>query len=1138
MKKLLTIAPDNENRYLKKTILIMKLTTLLLLLNFLQLSAISFSQVERFTIKGEGIQIRDLLDQVESESDYKFLYRSEFINNKEISLDAESVTLEDLLTLAFVKSDITYQILNDKLIVITPKSVVNPAQEIKVTGKVTDASNGEPLPGVNILIEGTLQGTISDAQGNYSVEVPGNQSVLIFSFVGYVSEKMEVGSRNSIEVVLVPDIQKLDEVVVIGYGTVKKKDLTGAVSSIQAKDLGNSSVSNIGQMMQGRVAGVEVAAGDDGGRPGASMKIKIRGTTSINETAPLTIIDGMEGDADMVAPSEIESIDILKDASSSAIYGSRGANGVIIITTKKGKAGKPRLNYDGYFGISTPGKKLDLLKASDYVDLVYDIEGGNYNQSTGKWDKPDGMPSIFDNDAYVRTDRVDMQDELFRNATAQSHNIDLTGGTENTKYRVSAGYFDQGSTRGNFNYTRYNLKVNFDTKIGNRLTIGNNTLFRHIRTTGQEGNIGGAIRWAPYVGVFSEDSDNPGKYSYITNEGNLNDANNPMTNLKYDINDDQGWKILTQLYADLEIVKGLKFRSQFQYEYESLHNLDYREKDFINGVNQTNYLDEYFKNLAYPKFENYLTYNKMAGAHNLTLMAGINYEKGLYYRELTAKGAGYGGESIPVKKPNAGSSSSISSATIDIQSSLSYFGRINYSLLDRYLFTFNFRADASYRFAPANRWGYFPSVALGWKLKEETFLKDVTWLSALKMRVSWGKAGNDAIDAFLFNSNVYTGGYGGGDNIIVYPFGMSNDLGLAGYGATVNALPSPTIKWEETTTKGLGLDAGFLNDRFSLSVDYYYKYTDGVLIPVPVPLSTGITTPQTKNAAVVINKGIDLQLNYRGTLASGINYNFAVVGGYNKNNVESLGDGQPILAVQTTELGYLTRTASGFPIACYYGYKTDGILYTQAEADAYNEKYGNEIPAEAGDMKFKDLNGDGKISDADRTNLGNGMPKWTYGLNLNLSYRMIDFRVIFTGIWGNQLVNFNRAYWLEGGVRPFNGSTTLLDRWRYEGDTEADLPRVAKTDPNKNTRFSDRYVEDGSYGRLKNVTLGYTLNNKWFKGTLTSFRIYATLENAITITKYTGYDPDFGGGKNTERGRDEYDTPLPKNYLFGIQVSF
>jgi len=1137
MKKLLTSYLDNT-RYLKKTILIMKLSTLLLFVNLLQISAIGLSQTERFTIKGEGIQIRDLLDQVESESDYKFLYRSEYVNDKQVSLDAESVTLEDLLSLAFINSDITYQMLNDKLIVIAPKAFADPVQDYKITGKVTDASTGEPLPGVNILIEGTLLGTISDVDGNYSIEVPNTETVLLFSFVGYITERMEVGSRVSLDVTLVQDIQKLDEVVVIGYGTVKKKDLTGAVSSIQAKDLGNSTVANVGQMIQGRVAGVEISTGDDGGRPGGAMNIKIRGTTSINETDPLTIIDGMEGDADMVAPSEIESVDILKDASSAAIYGSRGANGVIIITTKKGKAGTPRFNYDGYYGVSTPIKKLDLLNASDYIDLVYDIEGGAYNQNTGHWDKPAGMPTIFDDDAYVRTDRVNMQDELFRNANVQSHSIDLTGGTESTKYRVSAGYFDQGSTRGNYNYSRYNLKVNFDTKIGKRLTIGNNTLFRHIKTTGQEGNIGGAIRWAPYVGVFSEDSPNPGKYSFITNEDNLNDAVNPMTNLEYDINNDQGWKILTQLYADVDIIEGLKFHSQFQYEYESLHNLEYREKDFRNGVDQTNYLEEYYKTANYPRFENYLTYNKTIGSHVVTLLGGINFEKGLGSREITARGTGYGGESIPVKKPTAGGSSTISNSAIELQNSLSYFARFNYSLLDRYLLTVNFRADASYKFAPANRWGYFPSVAMGWKLKEEAFLRDVSWLSALKVRVSWGKAGNDKIGEFLFNSNIYTGGYSGGDNIIVYPFGLSNDLGHAGYGATVNAIPSPSIRWEETTTEGLGLDAGFLNDRLSVSFDYYHKMTEGVLIEVPVPLSTGITSPQVKNAATVVNKGVDLQLNYRGVAGNGLNYNLSVVGGYNKNNVESLGDGQPIFGVLTTEVGYMTRTASGFPIGYYYGYKTDGILYTQADADAYNEKFGNTIPAEPGDMRFKDLNGDGKISDADRTNLGNAMPKWTYGLNLSMSYRMFDFRVTFTGIWGNQLINFNRAYWLEGGVRPFNGSASMLERWRFEGDTDAKLPRVEETDPNKNTRFSNRYIEDGSYGRLKNVTLGYTLNNKWFRQALSSFRVYATVENAFTITKYTGYDPDFGGGDNIERGRDEFDTPLPRNFLFGVQVSF
>lgn len=1114
----------------------MKLTTLLIMLNFLHLCATGFSQEERFTLRSEKMPIRELFDKVESESKYKFLYRSEYLSDKSVTLDVKEVSLEGLLTLAFNDSEMTFQILDDKLVVVTPKSFVTERQQIKVSGKVVDATSGEPLPGVNILIEGTLQGAISGADGSYSLEVPGTGSVLLFSFVGYVTERIEVGSATTIDVSLIPDIQKLEEVVVIGYGTVRKKDLTGAVASIQSKDLGNSSVANVGQMIQGKVSGVEIAA-DGGGRPGAGMNIKIRGTTSLNSTAPLAIIDGMVGDADMVAPSEIESIDILKDASAAAIYGSRGANGVIIITTKKGKLGKPRFTYDGYYGVSTPGNQLDILNASDYIDLVYDIQGGAYNQGTGRWDKPADMPAVFDDENYVRTDRVDMQEEVFRNATAQSHNLDMSGGLENVKYRFAAGYFDQGSTRGNFNYTRFNLKANVEGKIGKRLTLGNNTLFRHIIDEGLEGDIMGALRWAPYVGVFSEESTNPGNYSFITNEDNLNDAVNPMTPLAYDNHQGKEWKLLSQVYADIMLIEGLVFHSRFQYEFVSSYYLNYREKDYMNSVQQTNYLEEGYSVAAYPKFENYLTYDKIFGRHAVSFLAGINYERNKMGNNISAKGTNYGGESIPIKKVTVGGDPAVvTGAGTWEDANMSYFGRVNYGLMDKYLVTVNFRADASVKFAPSNRWGYFPSVALAWKLKEENFLQDVSWLSSMKLRASWGKAGNDNIPGYLFNSNVYTGGYGGGDPFIVYPMGIDNSITTAVYGATVNAIPSPTIQWEETTTKGIGIDASFLNDQLTFTFDFYHKYTDGILIPVPVPLSTGITNPQTKNAAEVINKGVDMQLGYRGRTAFGLGYNLTAIAAYNKNNVESLGEGQPIFGANTSEVGYLTRTAAGFPIGYYYGYKTDGLLYTTAEAEAYNAQFGT--TAEAGDLKFKDLNGDGLITDADRTNLGNAMPKWTYGLNLSVDYKNFDFRLILSGVWGCQLVNWNGVYWLEGGVRPFNGSTDLLDRWKYEGDTGAELPRVEKTDPNKNTRFSDRYVEDGSYARLKNLTVGYTLKSKWMNQYISSFRIYTTLENVLTFTKYTGYDPDFGGGSNTERGIDYMGIPLPKNYLFGVQVSF
>ncbi|NJK95761.1 MAG: TonB-dependent receptor [Bacteroidales bacterium] len=1009
-------------------------------------------------------------------------------------------------------------------------------QKFKVSGTVLSSEESQPLPGVNVIVEGTTIGTTTDTNGKYSLEVDNPNVNLVFSYIGYMNEVVAVNGRAVVDIILVQDIAKLEEVVVVGYGTVKKKDLTGAVSSIQSKDLGNSSVANVGQMMQGRVAGVEVAA-TQGGRPGGGMNIKIRGTTSINSTGPLAIIDGMVGDVDMVAPSEIESIDVLKDASAAAIYGSRGANGVIIITTKKGKSGKPRLTYDGYYGISTPGKKLDMLKASDYVDLVYDIQGGDYNKTTKRWDKPAGMPSVFDDENYTRTDRSDMQEELFRTASAQSHNFDINGGTENIKYRFSAGYFNQGSTRGDFNYERYNLKANVESKIGKRLTLGNNTLFRQIKDTGLEGDIMGALRWAPYVGVFSETSTNPGKYSNITNEGNLNDAVNPMLPLAYDFHERTDYKLLTQVYADFMILKGLIFHSRFQYEFNTNHSQDWREKDYLNSVQQTNYLEERYSLGYYPKFENYITFDRIFGNNSLSLLGGINYEKGNGYYDITARGTGFGGESMPIRKVTNGSSpATIAGSNIGFSGSMSYFGRVNYSLLDRYLLTVNFRADASFKFAPTNRWGYFPSVALGWKLKEENFLKNVDWLSTLKIRGSWGKAGNDQISSYLFNSNIYLGGYGGSDPFVVYPLGTNFDLGSAIYGATVNSIPSPTIRWEETTTTGAGLDASFLNDRLSVSVDIYNKETAGILVPVPVPLSTGINNAQTKNAAEVTNKGIEMQLGYRGNTAFGLGYNIIANAAYNKNNVESLGEGQPIFGANRSEVGFLTRTASGFPIGYFYGYKTDGIMYTQAEADEYNAKFGT--TAVAGDLRFKDLNGDGNLTDADRTNLGNAMPRWTYGTSLAFDFKNFDLRMVVQGVYGSQIVNWNGTYWLEGGVRPFNGSTELLKRWKYDGDTGASLPRVEKTDPNKNTRFSDRYIEDGSYLRLKTLTLGYTIKNEWLNKSISSLRIYATMENALTLTKYTGYDPSFGGGSNTERGVDDFGIPLPKNYLFGIQVSF
>lgn len=1129
-----------KNPTLKTTLLAMKLSVILCFLGMMQVSASVFSQNSKYSCSYKDMSVKEVFSDIEKNTELRFFYNEDFINlDRKVSMDMTDRKVEDILTALLESSDADFMILENNLVVIAPKELI---QQKEITGQTTDSKTGAPIPGVNVVVKGTTLGVFTNENGKYSITLPEASARLVFSFIGYQSQEIDVLAGSVINITLVEESKVLDEVVVIGYGTVKKKDLTGSVTSIQTKDLANSVVANVGQMIQGKAAGVEISS-TMGGTPGAGMDIKIRGTTTLNGTGPLTIIDGMPGDVDMVTPSEIESIDILKDASSAAIYGSRGANGVIIITTKKGKIGAPRVTYDSYYGISTPGKKLDVLNASDYIDLVFNIQGGTYNQTTGHWDNPGGLPVIFDDEAHVRADSVNMQDEVFRRSTVQSQNINVSGGTDIAKYRFSAGYFDQGSTRGNYNYTRYNFKSSTEFKIGKRLVIGNNTMFRSIKTTGRDADIGSSLRWAPYQPIISSASTNPGNYSNITNAGNLNDAVNPIIPLAYNKDNDFDNKLLMQLYAEVKIIEGLTFHSQFQYEYVSHRFLNYLEKDYINSVFQSNYLDEGYSVGMWPKFENYLTFNKIIGDHAFSVMGGISYEKNSNGRSISVKGTGYGGLSIPIKKVTLGSNpATVNGESVWMSPGMSYFGRLNYGFKDRYLLTANFRADASFKFAPINRWGYFPSLSAAWKIKEEAFLKDIDLVSTLKIRASWGKAGNDQINEFAYVSNVYTGGYSGGENLIIYPLGIDNALTSAGYGATVNTLPSTKIRWEETSTKGIGIDAGFLNDRLGLTIDYYNKRTTGILVPVPVPLSTGINNPTIKNAATVTNKGIDMQITYAGNTGIGLDYNVSVVAGYNKNNVESLGEGQPIYANSDQQVGFMNRTEAGKPIGYYYGYKTDGILFTQTDADTYNEKYGT--TSAAGDLKFLDINGDGKITDADRTNLGNAMPAWTYGLNLYFSYKGFDLQVAGSGVYGCELINYTRAYWLEGGVRPFNGSTTLLTRWRYDGDTEAKLPGVAKTDPNKNTRFSNRYVEDASYTRIKTLTLGYTFNNKMFGNMFQSLRIYTTVENALLITKYTGYDPEAGFDTNTPgsstigRGLDRQGIPMPKNYLFGVQLSF
>ncbi|MDR2233513.1 MAG: TonB-dependent receptor [Tannerella sp.] len=1012
----------------------------------------------------------------------------------------------------------------------------NPMQSITVTGAVTD-NQGEPLPGVSISIRGTTQGTVTDANGAYSLNVPNSDAVLEFTYVGFNKQDITVGSQRVINVTMIEETSQLDEVVVIGYGTVKKKDLTGSVGSIRRRDIGELAVVNVEQMIQGRIAGVDVV--NNGGLPGVGTTIKIRGVGTIYNSDPLYIIDGMSGDINSVSQYDIESIEILKDASSTAIYGARAANGVVLITTKRGVRGTPKVTLNAYYGIAQPAKKLELLNASQYVDLATELNPFFFRDATRF--KPVSEGGMGMNEQWARTDRAKIQDEIFQNAAQQEYNLNINGGGDNSIYNVSGTYTNMDGITRNYNYERLNLMTNLEFTIKKIIKIGQSLSLRRTNRRNVTVDYVGALRWAPYMATV--DPENSWGFSKLTTPWDMNDTFNPMTDLNLNQDNQKSTSIREQAFIEVALFDMFKWRTQIQYTNDASNGLSWAPYRENGNLIQPASINENYSYSQSAMIENYLTFDKSIGIHTVNAMVGNTYSTKALNNGRSASIAGSGSDSqawenYEVLLINRTPSYTVSGNNTWHSAYLSYYGRLNYSLMDRYLLTFNYRQDASPNFSPKNRWGRFPSLALAWKMDEEDFTKSIDNLSQAKLRLSWGKSGNDRIESYAYLANLYSG-----NGFIVSAMGVNQGTFM---GMTINGLPATDIRWETTTSYNAGLDVGFHNNALTASLDVYTRKTDGILVNVPIPGSSGIDGAPIQNAAEVSNTGFEFQAGYNRSIGE-LNLSVSGVISYNKNEVLSLGQGEPIVMD-------MVRTEKGHSVGEYYGYVVDKVLSTTAEADAYNQKYG--LAVVAGDIAFKDIAGpndadgnptgpDGKIDDNDRTFIGQSIPPWSYGLNLSANWRQFDFQLGMTGVSGNKLFDYTRIFEFEAMKRIFNQTATVLDRWQKEGDV-TDMPRAVEADPSNNLRMSDRYVKDGSYLRLKNITLGYTvpsLSDKY----IDKLRLYVSCQNLYTFTKYDGYDPEVGAENsgdarnyNMRRGvvRSGNMTPLPRTFVIGLQATF
>ena len=1012
-----------------------------------------------------------------------------------------------------------------------------------ISGTVTDLTDNSPLPGVNIVAKGTTTGTVTDIDGNYQLSVPDETEVLVFSSVGYTSEEVTIGSQTVINIAMAPDIQSLSEVVVVGYGTQKKSDLTGAVSSIEPQDITRVSERRLETALQGRAAGVQVVRGE--GSPGASSKVTIRGAGSIGDTDPLWIVDGVpQNPGNYFNMNDVESIEILKDASAAAIYGARAAHGVILVTTKRGAEGKVNVNFNTSVGQRQAVRLPNMLGTGRYIEGLSEARRNANIAPEPSWANSSELPN------------TNWADELFDPAIEQTYNLSVSGGNQNANFFISGAYDkEEGIMIDNY-FERFSVRANSDFKIGEKIKIGESLLVSRTDenpTAEDARDLEFVYRAVPTMPV--RDLNNPlGGWGqappYFA-------GSNPVGRQLQNHILNRNTRINGNVYAEIEPIKGLTLRGSFGANITARVEREFNEAfnyGQLAGGNQLTYLNT---NDNSSNANLVLTYTKTIGDHNFTVLGGYERFRGdgiqfnaratdfpIAYAESFALATG---EVINIPTRN----------TIDNQYRLqSFFGRINYSFANKYLLSANVRRDGSSRFGSENQYGVFPSVSVGWRIIEEGFMQSVTFLSDLKLRASYGVLGSDRIGDYIFSRTYST-------DRSSYVFDASGVYGgEKDRGFYLRRFPNEEVQWEEVRQIDIGVDVGFLEGRFNLTADYYIKTTTDMLIGVQLPASFGVSrerdNPQNVpiNLGEMENRGFELALNYRQNYRD---WRFDISGNvaWNRNEVKSLNEDDRILRGGGGPgiNGGFSLTEAGQPVSTFYGYQVEGIFQSYDEirehadqgASPFDEE-GMLLPEEAlfnrtapGDLKYRDIDEDGDIDDDDRTYIGNPWPKMAYGLNATIGYKNLDLTLFFQGVQGVDMFNASKAYY-RSFYSDYNSTDLVYERWTAENPTGN--PRLHANDPNGNFNNPSSYhVDDGSYLKLRNIQLGYTLPEAVIsRVNLTNARIFVNAQNILTLTKYDGLDPelsDTGSSGNTRQGVDTLGQyPQTRLVSAGLQIGF
>lgn len=1061
---------------------------------------ISLTAQAQITFRVSNKSIKQAIGLIESKADYSFFYSDELddLNNK-INLSVNNEDIHSVLQKLFRNTRITYRIEDGKQVVLSKKKDNQPSSKSKekeVRGIITDKI-GEPLIGVSVTVKGTGKGTVTDMNGKWALSV-SEGSVLNFSYIGYSAETVKVGKSNSYNISLSEDNQLLDEVVVIGYGSMKRKDITTAVSVVSTADIDERPIIDAAQALQGKAAGIQVV--QPSGAPGEGMSIRVRGATSVQASnEPLYIVDGMPNDnISSLSPADIESMQVLKDASSAAIYGARAANGVVLITTKRGKVGNPQVKFSAYVGLSQLGKKIDALNTEEYKDLMKELK--KYSNVA---------PTIPDSEKRY----VDWTDMFFKTGLNQNYQLSVSNGTDKLRYFVSGGYTNEQGIIEKASFRRYNFRANIDNQHTKWLKMALN--FAYTNTKGQEvnqsrssmraGSILSVINTPPFMQQW--DNENPGQYdenaygSRILNPLAANSADN-ITSADY---------LKGSLGFTFDILKGLQFKSTFGIDLSNNH-WDYflDPKSTSDGRGTKGRVEEsYSRNIEW-LFENILTYDFSLKKHNFSLMGGATQQHAQY------NGAWLAGFDLADSYPNIHSISAANQIDKDACGSsasawslASFLGRIAYNYDSKYLLTMNFRADGSSRFAPGHRWGYFPSASAGWRVSSEKFMEPLkNVIDDMKLRIGWGMNGNQSgIGNYSYLASMSA------SKVAPTTENLYPGLAITPYSAA-----NTELTWEKTMQWNAGLDLTMFDSRVTLSVDAYYKKTKDLLLTVSLPDNVNLPGGITRNDGEMVNKGMEFSVssqNLKGAFQWNTDFNIS----FNRNKLTKLGLNKIYYYAEM----YETRESAvilkeGIPLGTFYGYVSEGV------------------DPETGNIIYSDLNKNGSLDPGDRTEIGCAQPDFIYGMTNTFSYAGLNLSVFLQGSQGNDIFNASRID-TEGMFDFRNQSKAVLDRWKRPGMI-TDIPRVGNIE---NSHNSTRFVEDGSYLRLKTVTLSYDFNKKWLKKMhLSKLQAYVTGQNLLTLTKYSGYDPEVNayGADAVAQGVDYGTYPQSKALIFGLNVEF